>query len=190
MNGPAFEETASEIYLRAKGLTGLSHRQLQAASVYASCRLFGIPRTLKDVSSASRVDVALLARCYRKVVQNADLKMPVPDPVRYVPGIASRAGMDARTERRAIEILEVAKRLRVTAGKDPAAVAAAALYMAYTELRQSLETNDSDERITQKDVAVAAGVNEVTVRNRSRSIRHAIENESPRFNPLPAPLPT
>ena len=176
ISGTAFAETASEIYRRAKVLPGFSSCQLQAACIYASCRLFGIPRMLKDVSTACGVEVVQLARCYRKVVRNADLRMPVTDPARYAPQIASRAGLDARTERRALEILEAAKNLRMTAGKVPAAVAAAALYAAYTESHPA-ESFDAGGRVTQKDIADAAGVTEATVRNRLREIRYIVEKE-------------
>ncbi len=176
ISGTALVETASEIYFGSKSLPGVSFRSLLAASVYASCRLFGVPRTLKDVSSASGVEVTPLGRSYRKVVQNADLKMPVQDPVRYVPGIASRAGLDARTERRAIEIVGAAKKLGVMDGRIPTAIAAAALYKAYTELHPE-ESLDPNERVTQTDIADAAGVCELTLRNRMWTIRDVVEKE-------------
>ena len=70
--------------------------------------------------------------------------------------------MTERTQRRAREILFKASQLRISAGKDPMGLAASALYVACT-----LEGED----ITQKDVAEAAGVTEVTIRNRYKSLR-------------------
>ena len=179
VTGPAVAETASQIYLAAKGRMpfGYSFRQVRAASVYASCRLFGVPRTLKEVASACDLDVIPLASCYRRVIEDAGLTMPVQDPASYVPGISSRAGLDPPTERRAIEIIDTAKGLRTTEGKAPTAVAAAALYMAYRELHQE-ESLDPGTRVTQLDIAEAAGITEVTLRNRLRTIGYAVEKRS------------
>ena len=60
-----------------------------------------------------------------------------------------------------MEILEEAKKRGLTAGKDPAGLAAAAVYTA---------AQLYDERRTQKDVARVAGVTEVTVRNRYKEL--------------------
>ena len=172
VTGPAVAETASQIYLAAKKgriRFGYSFRQIQAASVYASCRLFGVPRTIKEVASACNLDFIPLASCYRRVVEGAGLTMPVQDPASYVSGISSRAGLDPPTERRAVEIVIAARRLRTTEGKAPTAVAAAALYMAYMELHPE-ESFDPGTRVTQMDIAEAAGISEVALRNRVRTI--------------------
>ncbi|MGA3112481.1 MAG: AsnC family transcriptional regulator, partial [Candidatus Bathyarchaeia archaeon] len=55
-------------------------------------------------------------------------------------------------------------------GKDPMGLAAAALYIACLQ---------NDERVTQKDVAEAAGVTEVTVRNRYKLLRTQLNLELP-----------
>ena len=51
---------------------------------------------------------------------------------------------------------------RTSAGKDPMGLAAAALYVACVMLGESK---------TQKDVAEAAGVTEVTIRNRYKGLK-------------------
>ncbi len=90
------------------------------------------------------------------------MHMPVVDPARCISKIASRAGMKEKTQRRALEILAMAGPMRVSAGKDPMGFAASALYVACT-----LE-NDGK---TQRDIAEAAGVTEVTIRNRYKGLR-------------------
>lgn len=178
VTGEAIAGTALEVYLSVKRLPGHSHHELRAASVYASCRLFGVPRTLRDVCAACGMqDAVTLASRYRMVVEETGLTMPVPDPAGYVPRIASRAGLDSVTERRAIEVLNSAKRLRLTAGKMPEAVAAAALYSACLE-RGIGWSLDSKQGITQMQIARAAGISEVTLRNRLWTIRYALGKES------------
>ena len=51
-------------------------------------------------------------------------------------------------------------------GKDPRGIAAAALYLA-CKIR--------DERCTQKDIAEAAGITEVTLRNRLKDLEKVID---------------
>ena len=161
----AITERAAYIYRKCleRGLVrGRSITAMMAGSLYAACRDMEVPRTLKDVAAVSNVKRKDLARSYRLLLKELDIKMPVAEPSRCVSRIASRAGMTERTQRRAREILFKASQLRISAGKDPMGLAASALYVACT-----LEGED----ITQKDVAEAAGVTEVTIRNRYKSLR-------------------
>jgi transcription initiation factor TFIIB len=164
----AVTEKAAYIYRKAleRGLVrGRSITDIIAASLYAACRDMEVPRTLKDVAAVSNVKKKDLARSYRLLLKEMDIRMPVAEPSRCVSRIASRAGMSEKTQRRAREILMSAKQMRITAGKDPMGFAASALYIACT-----LEGED----VTQKDVAEAAGVTEVTIRNRYKGLRSAL----------------
>jgi transcription initiation factor TFIIB len=144
---------------------GRSITAIIAASLYAACRDGQIPRTLKDVAAVSNVKKKDLARSYRLLHREMDLKMPVADPARCVSAIASRARMTETTQRRAREILLMAQEARISAGKDPMGLAASALYVACTL---------GGEDKTQKDIAEAAGVTEVTIRNRYKGLREAL----------------
>ncbi len=164
----AVTEKAAYFYRKALErnlVRGRSITSIIAASLYAACRDCEIPRTLKDVAAVSNVKKKDLARSYRLLHREMDFKMPVADPIRCVSGIASRAGMSERTQRRAREILLRAKEMKISAGKDPMGFAASALYVACT-----LEGEDK----TQKDVAEAARVTEVTIRNRYKGLREAL----------------
>lgn len=161
-------ERAAYIYRKALErslVRGRSISAIMAASIYAACRDREIPRTLKDVAAASNVKKKDLARSYRLLVKEMDLKMPVVNPAKCLTKIASRAQVSERTQRRALEILLKAEKARVSAGKDPMGLSASALYVACT-----LE----GEEITQRDVAQAAGVTEVTIRNRYKGLRLAL----------------
>jgi len=161
-------ERAAYIYrkaLRRSLVRGRSISAMMAASLYAACRDRSIPRTLKDVASASNVKKKDLARSYRLLVKEMDMKMPVVDPARCVSKIASRAKVSEKTQRRALQILVLADRARISAGKDPMGLSGSAIYVACT-----LES----EAITQREVAEAAGVTEVTIRNRYKGLRAAL----------------
>lgn len=89
----------------------------------------------------------------------------VASETQYVSSIASKGGVSEKTKWRALEILKKAEESGISAGKDPMGLAAAALYVACV-----LEGEDK----TQRDLARAAGVTEVTIRNRFKGLRDAV----------------
>ena len=61
------------------------------------------------------------------------------------------------TKRKALILLNKAKKIGMVAGKDPMGIAAAALYLA---------CNSTGGSKTQKEISIASGVTEVMIRNR------------------------
>ena len=157
-------DTAMMIYRQAaeKGLVrGRSLESMAAAAVYAACRIRGIPKSIDEIGELIRGGRKEVARCYRLIVRELDIRMPIVDPIRHVSRIVSILKLSSLVEKRASEILIQARKMGLTAGKDPAGLAAAAIYVAALEL---------GERKTQKEIATAAGVTEVTVRNRYKEL--------------------
>ena len=161
-------EKAAYIYRKAldKGLVrGRSISALMASALYAACRDTETPRNLKDVEQAANIKRKDIARCYRLLLRELNLKMPVVDPIKCISRIASKAGLSEKTKRKATKILQTAEENKISAGKDPMGLAAAALYVACV-------TNGENK--TQRDVAEAAGVTEVTIRNRYKGLKVAL----------------
>ena len=166
-------EKAAVAYRKAldKGLVrGRSINAIAAASLYAACRKSGSPRTLSEIAEASLVDKKDVARCYRLLLQELDFHMPISDPLTYVSRIAEKTGITGKTQGAAIAILRDARQKRRSAGKDPMGLAAAALYIACLQ---------NTEKKTQKDIAEAARVTEVTVRNRYKDLIRQLHIETP-----------
>ncbi|MGI0084907.1 MAG: transcription initiation factor IIB [Nitrososphaerales archaeon] len=162
-------ERAAYIYRKAverRLIRGRSISAMIAASLYAAMRDSETPRNLKDLAAVSNVKRKELSRSYRLLLKELELKMPVADPIKVVSRIASKAGVQEKTKRRAIEILRRASETGSTAGKDPMGLAASALYIA------SVMENENK---TQKDMAEAAGVTEVTIRNRYKTLKEALQ---------------
>jgi len=167
------KEKSAIIYRKAldKGLVrGRSINSVMAASIYVACRKSGASRSLHEIAEASLVDEKDVARCYRLLLQELDFHMPIADPLTYVSKIAEKNGISGKTQGAAITILAEARRKRFSAGKDPMGLAAAALYIACLQ---------NNEKITQKEVAEAAGVTEVTVRNRYKLLKMQLNLELP-----------
>ncbi|MDG6983883.1 MAG: transcription initiation factor IIB [Nitrososphaerota archaeon] len=161
----AVRERAAYIYRKAldRGLLrGRSIIGISAASLYAAMRDTETPRTLKDIAAAENLDKKSVARDYRILVREMDLTMPVADAARNVNRIASQVGLSERVARKAIEIVRITEEKEISAGKSPMGLAAASLYLAGVI---------EGEVKTQKEIAEAAGVTEVTVRNRYKGLR-------------------
>jgi len=158
------KEQAALIYrkaLKQDMIRGRSIDAFVAASIYTACRQMGVPRPLKEISGASSRDHGEISRTYRLMVREMKLRMPVDDPLKFIPNIAHKLRVNGETEHKAVQILRRAQRLQGLSGKEPRGMAAAALYKA------CLETRD---RRVQKEVAEAAGTTEVTLRNRLRGL--------------------
>ncbi|MFH1328024.1 MAG: transcription initiation factor IIB [Candidatus Bathyarchaeota archaeon] len=161
-------EEAANIYRKALNkdlVRGRSIAGIVAASVYAACRMSSRPRSLKEIASVSLVKKKDIARCYRLILNELSFKMPNIDPKAYVTKIATKVGIDEKKQNLAIEILGKAVESRENIGKDPLGLAAAALYIACEML---------EEKIPQKEIAEAAGVTEVTVRNRYKGLKKCL----------------
>jgi transcription initiation factor TFIIB len=162
-------EKAAYIYRKAldKGLVrGRSIPALMASSLYAACRDTATPRNLKDIEIAANIKRKDVARCYRLLLKELDLRMPVTSSVQCVARIASRIGIAEKTRRFAIKVLKNAQENEVSAGKDPMGLAAAALYLSCVK---------TGEDKTQRDIAEAANVTEVTIRNRYKGLKDSLK---------------
>src|SRR3990170_2156888 len=84
---PPIKEKAAVVYRKAldKGLVrGRSISAISAAALYAACRASGTPRTLREIAEASLVDKKDVARCYRLLLRELEVHMPIADPLTYV----------------------------------------------------------------------------------------------------------
>ena len=158
------KEEAMNIYRKAveKGLVrGRSIESVMAAAIYAACRIHRMPRTIDEIAKYTRGGKKDVARCYRLLIKEGVAKVPIANPIDYVTKIASSLSLSGQVIEEAIKILREARRRGLTAGKDPSGLAAAAVYIACQKL---------GELRTQKEVAQAAQVTEVTVRNRYKEL--------------------
>ncbi len=161
-------EKAAYLYRKAlekKLVRGRSISAMIAASLYAACRDTETPRTLKDVADAANVKRKDIARCYRLLHHELELKMPVVDSIQCIARISSKLEISEKTKRYAIQVLKEAQERKESAGKDPMGLAATALYLSCVQNGVS---------ITQRDLAEAAGVTEVTIRNRYKGLKEGL----------------
>jgi transcription initiation factor TFIIB len=133
-----------------------------AATIYVACREVGISRTLKDIASASNVKCKDIAKNCRLLIRELDLKVPTADPMKCIVKIANKANLPEKTIRHAASMMTEVINKEITAGKHPMSLAATVLYM--SSIRYG-------ENITQVELANAAGITEVTLRNRLKDLK-------------------
>ena len=158
-------EEAAYIYRKAQQRQFMRGRSISAvldAAVYIACREIGISRKLKDIATISNVKYKFLARTYRLLVFELDLKVPVTDPMRCIARVANNANLSEKVKRQAIRIMNDLINRKISAGKNPMTLAATVLYLSCIK---------TDQNITQGNISNAAGVTEITIRNRLKDLK-------------------
>ena len=125
------------------------------------------PRTLKDIAAASNNKRKQLAKAYRFLLIELDIKVPLADQTKCINKVANKANLSEKTKRQAITVMDEVTKRQISAGKNPMGFAATILYLS------CLKTGENK---TQVDIAEAAGVTEVTLRNRSKDLKSRIDS--------------
>ena len=165
------KESAAHIYRKMANKNLIRGRSIEAvliASIYLSCKLNKVPKTLDDFLEFALVDKKKIARCYRLILQELKININVPSPITFVPRFCAELNLSGKTQNRAAELLKLAKKYHITAGKAPTGLAGAALYVAAMQ---------EGERRTQKEISLAAGVTEATIRNRYKELINHLNYE-------------
>lgn len=158
-------ESAALLYRKCieKGLIrGRLIESVVSAVLYAICREYGIPRTLDEIADVSGVEKKEIGRTYRFISHELGLKVPLTNPIQYVPRLTAALKLSGEVQEKGIALLKKAIAKGLISGRGPTGVAAAAVYIASAMV---------GERRTQKEVADVAGVTEVTIRNRYRELK-------------------
>src|SRR5215211_5562817 len=146
----AIVEKAAYIYRKAEEkqmIRGKSISAILAAAIYMACREMGAPKSLREITETSGVKSKALTHCYRLLALELHIKIPLIAPSKYIARIANKAGI---TEN------------EISAGKNPVGLAATVLYLSCLA---------SNENWTQINIAAAAGVTVVTIRNRFKDLK-------------------
>jgi transcription initiation factor TFIIB len=157
-------ETSSVIYRKAvkeRLIRGRSIQGISAAAVYIACRQCGLPRTLDEIAGAANISRREVGRCYRFLVKELGLSIPPLKANHYVSKFSNQLTMQGKVEDIATKILLMASELKLTSGRGPLGIAAAASYIASVLV---------GEKRTQREIAEIARVTEVTIRNRYKEL--------------------
>lgn len=169
------KQRAAEIYVECEKRRLLRGRTIDVfavACLYASCRESNIPKTLQSFVTETYARRTDITSYYRLILKSIDIKPAIQTPVLYIGKIASNVNppISQPVQRFAQKIIDTYDGI---AGKDPIGLAAAALYIACVI---------KGIHITQKKIAVASDVTEVTIRNRFKDL-HRSYKENVEKNP-------
>ena len=174
------KETAAVVHRRAvkkKLIIGRSTFGIATASVYAACRMCGVPRTIEEVANVSQLDDSSgtsrreVARSYRVLSRELQLGLGTPTPFDFLDRLSSDLEIDQKLRARALEIMKRSSEENISVGKSPVSITAAAIYIA---------SREAGVKCRQRDIAAAAGITEVTVRNRYKELVKKLNIELPK----------
>ncbi|HJR49435.1 MAG TPA: TFIIB-type zinc ribbon-containing protein [Nitrososphaeraceae archaeon] len=161
-------EKTAYIYRKAeeRGLVrGRTISGMVTAAIYIACREIGTPRTLKEIAVISNTKRKNIALCCRLLIRELDIKVPIADPMKCIVKIANKAKLSEKITRLAMNMMTQIIQRGISAGKNPMSFAATVLY---------ISSFKAGENITQLDIANAAGVTEVTLRNRIKELNSTV----------------
>jgi transcription initiation factor TFIIB len=163
------KQHAAMIYRKALDKNLIRGRSIDgavAASLYATCRLTHLPKSVDEIAAVSTRSKKEIAQIYRLIVWQLQIKMSLHDPLDSISKIAETVGLSGEIQGRAVRLLRNAQLKGLTAGKNPRGIAAAVLYIA---------SKQAGQEATQREIAKAAGVSEVTLRNRRNGLRKGLK---------------
>jgi transcription initiation factor TFIIB len=132
------------------------------ACLYITCREQGVSRTIDELAEASNIRRKAIAKIYRDIVFHLERKIPQVNCFQCIDKIANKIELNEITTRHARDLMKKVLEQEFSAGKDPMGFAGAVLYV-------SLQMEGKTVR--QIDIADAAGVTEVTIRNRAKELK-------------------
>jgi transcription initiation factor TFIIB len=162
-------ETAAYVYRKAQhnNITrGRSIACISAASIYIACRQCHVPRTLDEVSKAFELRRRDVSRTYNCIVRMLKIQIPVASPENYISRLCGQLYLNGKTQKIVKELLKDANDKGLITGRSPLAIVGAIIYIA------SIITH---EKRTQAEIASAANVTEVTIRNRYKELKDILE---------------
>jgi transcription initiation factor TFIIB len=158
------KESAALIYRKIAYKNLIRGRSIEAmliASIYVACKINEIPKRFDDFIEFATVDKKKIIRCFRLIIRELNINLKASSPKNFIPRFCADLNLSGKTLKRAAELIKLAKKYHITTGKSPSGLAGAALYVAAIQ---------EGERRTQKEISMAAGVTEATIRNRYKEI--------------------
>lgn len=161
-------ETAAYVYRKAQhnNITrGRSIACISAASIYIACRQCHVPRTLDEVSKAFELRRRDVSRTFNCIIRMLKIQLPLASPENYITRLCGQLHLNGKTQKLVKELLNEASEKGLINGRSPLAIVGALIYIA------SIVTH---EKRTQAEIATAANVTEVTIRNRYKELKDVL----------------
>ncbi|MBN2111993.1 hypothetical protein JW707_02730 [Candidatus Woesearchaeota archaeon] len=165
------EKEAARVYRECaeKGITvARPAENVIAGCVYISCRIYGLPKSLNEVSDVTHISKKVLGKMYKLISRKLNINIRPLSPVDFILRFAGILDLSAKSETNAAKMYEKFVKLELTSGKSPVSMAATALY---------LSAMMNGEKVTQQKMAETSGITETTLRIRCKEMIKALKLE-------------
>ncbi|MEM3526041.1 MAG: transcription initiation factor IIB family protein, partial [Candidatus Jordarchaeaceae archaeon] len=150
-------EGAKEIFLQAIKLTRRKYsKYIFYSSLYIAYRLSGIPISIKEIQSMGKLEPKRLVSTIRSLMESLKIRLPQVKPKELIFHNSKKLGVPQEIIQSAIDFAIIMGNTKHIRTKSPRSIAATALYLAFQQ---------ANRKITQKEIAAAFNVSDVTIRN-------------------------
>ncbi|MEM0128624.1 MAG: transcription initiation factor IIB family protein [Thermoplasmata archaeon] len=166
---PPIVQTEAERIFREAKLRGLSRgRPLEAcvgAAIYASCRVYSVPRTLTEVSEAAGSSRTEVGRAFKVLHRGAVIRIPSIGLHGFLARYAEELALSPAVRSTVEAMLEEAQKNPELSGLSPHGLVAAMICLA---------SDHHGERRSRAQVARVSAVTEVTLRSTRRILERVL----------------
>ena len=141
-----------------------------SALIFAACRENNITRTLKEICRTMESDYGTAKRSYSKICMVLTLDIKPVDQAGFVTRICSDLQLPEKTTRKSLSVLKKVKKLDCSYGKSPLTISAYAVYAGVVS---------DGVMVTQAEIAEAAGITPVSLRNMRKVFQGVTEKILP-----------
>jgi transcription initiation factor TFIIIB Brf1 subunit/transcription initiation factor TFIIB len=134
-----------------------------ASSIYISYRIFGIPKTLREISNVRQTNRKIIFKCSEILIREFNLKIPIISKNKYIDEIASKFDFNEEEIEKANEILEKIKDVECFKSKDPVVLISSILYIV------------SDGKYFIKEFVERIGISDLALINTIKDIRNYLK---------------
>jgi transcription initiation factor TFIIB len=159
-------QRAAYNYRKALSLNLVKGRSIDAmvvASTYAACREFNSAKTIEEIAKVIEADPLFSRRCFRLIIQETELNAPRVGAEMYLNKAANTLKIQGKAYRGALDALGTITGHHISQGKNPKALAGAALYLASQKEKPGC--------LSLAAVANAADISVISLRKRITEIR-------------------
>lgn len=151
-------DTTKQLFKNARELNFMVGKEnvLIAACLMHACRHEGYGRTFREISAITKVSKKDIGRAYKLLQHTIQFSALATSSTDMIVRFCSRLRLNTEVEKNARSVCEKARDLGVLDGKSPVSVAAACIYMVSMLF---------DSPRAAREIAVVAGVSEVTIKN-------------------------
>ena len=136
-------------------IKGRSHELIATACLFLACKLENVHRTFKEICAVSNQKKKEIGRVFSQLMKSMGTSVEQVTGEELIPRFCSRVELPFEIEKAAVHVVGVVKEKNLVAGRAPASVAAAAIYMV---------SQASEHRKSAQEIGDVAGVAETTIR--------------------------